>query len=442
MLLVSTVTYLLKQRHRLSTLRLLTLCLVFIGLEQTLSNGGHEPHLSLYLDTLEVSQGNLILILTVLGLSCLWLQMDQRDEIPHTELIIAATVLGSCLMIMSKNLLALYVLVELQSYGLYILTTIHNRSYDSTRAGLVYFIIGGLGSIVLLLGIYVLYRDTGSLEVQEHTLLEAYGSPTMGYWLIIIAFMIKMGLAPFHQWSIAVYNYAPTHITAYISVIAKVTLVGWTYNHLGNIPTSALVLVYYLSLLVGALRPLYTINLKVILAYSGVLNFGYLMLSVLTGDPSFYAYLVQYIITHVLIFTIILAAGRYVTARSHWSPLLLLEQLVLPNKGLALCFIVSIFSLIGIPPLAGFYAKYLILTTAMWDNYVMEALLLVVTSGVATYYYATIIKRLALGLVQRRTSTVGLEGGVAYIISTLTLMVLCCSAYLPWLSEGLILLST
>jgi NADH-ubiquinone oxidoreductase chain 2 len=107
--------------------------------------------------------------------------MDQRDEIPHTELIIAATVLGSCLMIMSKNLLALYVLVELQSYGLYILTTIHNRSYDSTRAGLVYFIIGGLGSIVLLLGIYVLYRDTGSLEVQEHTLLEAYGSPTMGY---------------------------------------------------------------------------------------------------------------------------------------------------------------------------------------------------------------------------------------------------------------------
>lgn len=74
---------------------------------------------------------------------------------------------------------------------------------------------------------------------------------------------------------------------------------------------------YYLSLLVGALRPLYTINLKVILAYSGVLNFGYLMLSVLTGDPSFYAYLVQYIITHVLIFTIILAAGRYVTARSH-----------------------------------------------------------------------------------------------------------------------------
>lgn len=104
---------------------------------------------------------------------------------------------------------------------------------------------------------------------------------------------------------------------------------------------------------------------------------------------------------------------------------------MLPNKGLALCFIVSIFSLIGIPPLAGFYAKYLILTTAMWDNYVMEALLLVVTSGVATYYYATIIKRLALGLVQRRTSTVGLEGGVAYIISTLTLMVLCCSAYLP-----------
>lgn len=361
---------------------------------------------------------------------------------PYYIVILLCNIIGLVLLPLVNDIIVLYIIIELQSYSLYILTGLHNRSYNASRAGLLYFIMGGVASTIILLGSYFLYYELGTTNLLDIKLLYNYNN-NINYYIdiIIIALLFKMGLAPLHRWSIATYNYAPTYITVYISIVAKISIITFIYINSYLINNYILFIFYYFSLFIGSYKPLFNINIKTILAYSGILNFGYILLSIITNDISFYIYIIQYVITHILLFLVILANNNYINNPiSKWSPLIYINQLVMPNKLLAYIMILCLFSLIGMPPLPGFYGKYYIIITAMGNNYILEAIILIICSTISIYYYGNIIKILIYSKNNYKIYNNSINPSLAYIISLLTILVLTYYWLIPVMSEGLYLL--
>nr|QMS50979.1 Nad2 [Metschnikowia kamakouana] len=363
---------------------------------------------------------------------------------PYLMLLILANSMGLLLFPLVNDLLALYIMIELQSYSLYLLTGLHNRSYNASRASLLYFLMGGVASAMILLATYFIYSLTGTTNLSDLSMFNSLSSNnnTISYFdMLLMALFFKMGLAPLHRWSIAVYNYAPTYITAYISMVAKMSISSWMFTNVMFFNYHIFIIFFYLSLFMGSYKPLYQINIKTMLAYSGLLNFGYMMLSIMTYDISFYIYMMQYTLTHLMLFLSILAASQYMSKpMSMWSPLMYMHQLKLPNLTLAMCMILALFSLIGIPPLPGFYAKLYMLMSALEDNYMLESLILIVCSVIATYYYANIIKVLMTSRTIKEVQGY-INYSLAYVMATTTMLLMSFFIFLPFISEGLYLIT-
>nr|QNS23209.1 Nad2 [Metschnikowia sp. 04-226.1]QNS23217.1 Nad2 [Metschnikowia sp. 04-226.1] len=363
---------------------------------------------------------------------------------PYLMLLMMANSMGLLLFPLVNDLLALYMMIELQSYSLYLLTGLHNRSYNASRASLLYFLMGGVASAMILLATYFIYSLTGTTNLSDLSIFNSLSSNnnTNSYFdMLLMALFFKMGLAPLHRWSIAVYNYAPTYITAYISMVAKMSISSWIFTNVMFFNYHIFIIFFYLSLFMGSYKPLYQINMKTMLAYSGLLNFGYMMLSIMTYDISFYIYMMQYTLTHLMLFLSILAASQYMSKpMSMWSPLMYMHQLKLPNLTLAMCMILALFSLIGMPPLPGFYAKFYMLMSALEDNYMLESLMLIVCSVIATYYYANIIKVLITSRTIKEVQGY-INYSLAYVMAMTTMLLISFFIFLPFISEGLYLIT-
>lgn len=359
-------------------------------------------------------------------------------------LLVIANSLGLILFPLSNDLISLYILIELQSYSLYIMTGINNKSYNSTKAALLYFLMGGIASCIIILSSYYIYNITGTTNLNEIWAISYQTDITIFNYLLIFALLFKMGLAPLHKWSLSVYNYAPTYITAYISIVAKISIITFILTWASTIDTTILYIFFLSSLFIGAYKPLYEINIKLILAYSGILNFSYLLLTLIINNSSsiigFYLYLSQYVITHILLFLIILIMGDYQNKiTSNWSPVLYIHQLRVPNTTLIGCLIIALFSLIGLPPLPGFYAKLLVFVGALSSNYILESLLIVLFSVIATYYYANIIKVIIINSTESTKPYI--SPVLAYFISFTSLSLVLIWTYLDVILRGIYLLT-
>lgn len=370
-------------------------------------------------------------------------------------LLIFFNLLGLLLFPAVNNIIGLFVIIELQSYSLYLLTSLYRESNNATKAGLMYFLLGGLASILLLLGSAVLYYTTGMTSLDTIFTLLSYdnyaNSVNFGLLFITIGLLWKMGLAPFHNWSISVYSNTPTIITAYISLMAKLSILPFMYTIINSINDSNSYINYLitisilLSMLIGSIGGLSQIKIKILLAYSGVINAGYLLLSLLVnsqeGLVGFMVYIYQYSLTHVNLFFIILLASYYIifnqsNSKSSNNNILLsilspieyinqLNGLLTKNSYLAIALIISLFSLIGIPPLIGFYGKFYILISSLNKGYILLSLALILFSVITTVYYAYIIKTVSFNSV-KWVSTGGnkLSPSITYLISTITLIIL------------------
>lgn len=426
--------------NRINLLLLIFITLIFNSSYTLFSiNDG----ISIYNDWFFINNSNLYFINIILITVILLLTYNSfyKSNNIYFSLIILANTLGLILFPLINDILSLYILIELQSYSLYILTGINNKSFNSSRAALLYFLMGGIASCLILLASYFIYESLGTTNLSEIWTLSYYTDISLFNYILIIALLFKMGLAPLHRWSIAVYNYAPTYITAYISIVAKISIISFIFTWTNNLDLSIMYIFFISSLVIGAYKPLYQVNIKTILAYSGLLNFSYLLLSIIINSEissiGFYLYLSQYVVTHILIFLIILTASYYITSPiSEWSPLTFIHQLNFPNKALSGCLIIALFSLIGLPPLPGFYAKLLIFTSALSANYIFESLLIIFFSVIATYYYANIIKI----LMKNPVATVNnISPVLAYIISYISMLLLFIFVYLDTLLQGLYL---
>lgn len=411
------------------------------------------------------------------------------------SLIVLFSTLGSSLLLSSGNLLSLYLAIELQSFGVYILATIYRNSESATNAGLKYFLLGGLSSCLILLGCVLIYSYTGLIYFEDiYSLVSSLslttGIESQGYFdiitviqlgliLIFIGFLFKIAAAPFHNWAPDVYNDVPTIVTTWLTIMPKIAIVvlafeilstitpsqpleiglleslsglasGSTFNNLGLGLKNLLLIASFLSLIIGTTVGLAQIKIKRLLAYSTISHVGFLLLalSINTEESleSLLFYLVQYSITNLNTFFILLAFGYIlkksfnsakVSASSEQEPNKFDISLISELKGqfwsnplLSLSLAVSLFSMAGIPPLVGFFAKAQVLYSATQNGYYFISIVAIVVSVISAYYYLQIIKVMHFDSQAQPASTEVQAGQAAFtvvnnthsfIISTLTL---------------------
>jgi NADH-ubiquinone oxidoreductase chain 2 len=360
---------------------------------------------------------------------------EQFTIIEYT-LIVLFAITGSILLLSSGDLGSIYLCIELQSFSLYIISAIYRNSESSTGSALTYFLLGGLSSCFILLGIALIYANSGLTNLDSiYSIIsdsEVYLSYSTWYahtyvmyslLLISVGFLFKIAAAPFHWWSPDVYDGVPTVVTTFIAIMGKIaililllelvhytsTLVHSTMQ--SNSWTIGLSISCLFSLVIGTVLGLTQKRIKRLLAYSTISHLGFILLSLIVHSiesyQAFFFYLIQYILTNLNVFMIIIAIGLtlylYYTNVSEFnnlseknnSPIQLISQLkgyFAINPILALCLVITMFSFIGLPPLVGFFAKQMVLTTALDNNKIILVLLSVFTSVIGAVYYLTIIK--------------------------------------------------
>ena len=320
-------------------------------------------------------------------------------------LLILFSILGMLVMLSANNFITLYLGLELQSLALYVLAAAKKDSLKSSEAGLKYFILGALASGFFLFGVSLLFGITGTTSF---TLLSFnYINPNevsllliFSVVLIISSIAFKLSIAPFHMWTPDVYEGAPTSITAYFAIVPKIAAIGVLIRILYialidiNFIWLQLVLVLgLLSIFVGAFGALLQKNIKRLLAYSAISNIGFIFLALSLGSQlgleASLLYITIYSISAIGVFTFILSMEKDNIMLDNISSYAGLSK---SNPFYAVCLSILLLSMAGLPPLAGFIAKFYVFKAVITSGYLLTAIVGIIGSVISAYYYLNIIK--------------------------------------------------
>jgi len=388
------------------------------------------------------------------------------------SLVVLFSSLGSSLLISSYDLISIYLSIELQSFGLYVLSTLYRDSESSTSAGLKYFLLGGLSSCIILLGTGIIYSYTGTTNLESLYIINSVidinqqyiiQGINLGLSLIFIGFLFKIAAAPLHNWSPDVYDGTPTIVTTWLTIIPKIAILFILLelqiklgsfgllesyglhsfqSYLGLVQTQGIIknlllISATLSLIIGSLLGLAQIRIKRLLAYSTISHIGFILLALAINTEqsidSFIFYIIQYTITNLNIFLVILGLtyclnkdsfleanspgrdsanlrkqsgvvgavpvfyfnkGRGSGVNKDISFISEFKGLFFSNPLLSISLAVSLFSMAGIPPLIGFFSKQLVLYSALQNGYYFISVLAIIVSVISCSYYLQIIKLL------------------------------------------------
>ena len=348
-----------------------------------------------------------VLLLASSGVSLLlsYSYMEKANVLkPEYPVLVLFATLGMMLMVSASDMLALYVGLELQSLALYVLAAFNRENAKSSEAGLKYFVLGALASGLLLYGISLLYGYAGTTDFVKLAIVLREGHTSLGIIFgmvfVVAALAFKVSAVPFHMWTPDVYEGAPTPVTAFFSAGPKIAalalLVRVLYEPLLALSTQWQQLIVFAavaSMLIGSFAGLVQKNLKRLMAYSSIANVGYALtgLAVLNkgGLQALLIYLSVYFLNTLGTFGVILCLRRQGKPVEQLSDLAGLSK---SNPLLALAMTLFMFSLAGVPPLAGFFGKYFIFLSAVGANMIPLAIIGVLTSVVAAFYYLRIIK--------------------------------------------------
>jgi len=343
-------------------------------------------------------------LIAAMALSMRYLYQEDMARFEYPVLVMFAG-LGMMLMISAHNLLTMYVGMELQSFSLYVLAVIRHNHAKSAEAGMKYFVLGALASGLLLFGISLVYGYTGAIDfgVIGLQLAEASTPGTglvVGLVFILVGMAFKVSAVPFHMWTQDVYEGAPTSVTALFAIVPKVAAMALLMRLLFD-PFHAVLpewqqVIWVLSLasmLVGAFAGIVQKNIKRLMAYSSIGNMGYALIGVAAGTVegvgAVLAYMMIYMIMTAGTFGIILSMRIRGRACDDIEDLSGLSRTA-PLLAWSLAFLM--FSMSGIPPLAGFIGKLFIFQAAIEADMIVLAVLGILTSVVAAFYYLRIIK--------------------------------------------------
>jgi NADH-quinone oxidoreductase subunit N len=329
----------------------------------------------------------------------------QRHDLARFEypLLIALAVVGMMLMVSAGDLILLYMGLELQSLALYVVASLRRDSLKSTEAGLKYFILGSLSSGLLLYGASLTYGFSGTTQFAGILSTLADGEPPLGLLFglvfLLAGLAFKISAAPFHMWTPDVYEGAPTPVTAFFATASKVAamalLARLAHDAFGAIPgdwRQVLAGLAVASMALGSVAAIGQRDLKRLMAYSSIAHMGYALIGLAAGGAAgvqaMLLYMAIYTVMNVGTFAFILSLeheGRPVTDIAR------LNQFARAEPGKALAVLVLMFSLAGVPPFLGFFAKYAVLLAAIDAGMVWLAVVGVIASVVGAYYYLRIV---------------------------------------------------
>ena len=370
-------------------------------------------------------------------------KMAGQFRILEYSLLIVFVLSGAVFLMSASDLISIFLAIELQSYGLYIISTLYRDSEQSTNGGLTYFLIGGLASCFILLGSSLLYANSGTTSLEGiyviSSISEVYanlGDSMQGdvlswykpYYihisLIILAvgFLVKISAAPFHFWSPDVYDSIPTIVTTFVAIIAKISififfleLVYYTEKTLFVFSWTNILLISSLfSLIIGSVLGLTQFRIKRLYAYSTISHVGFILLALSVNSvesiQAYIFYIISYSVSNLNAFVILVTIGfslyLYVykdekhnddLIDQNNSPVQLISQIkgyFYVNPYLALSLTITLFSFAGVPPLIGFFAKQMVLSAALSNGYIFMVLIAILTSVTSAVYYLSIIKNM------------------------------------------------
>ena len=338
--------------------------------------------------------------------ACWMVTSDWADgvEKPEYQVLIMLATLGMLLMISANDLISLYMGLELQSLPLYVIAAMHTRSLKSSEAGLKYFLLGALSSGMLLYGASLVYGYTGFTRFDDISsfISQNVASPgiIVGVVFMLSGLAFKISAAPFHMWTPDVYEGSPTPVTALFAITPKVAaitlLMNVTYFVFSDIRFEWMQVIIALSIasmIIGAFGAIMQKDLKRMMAYSSIAHMGYALAGLASGTHQGAAGVMIYMTTYIFMsagtFSIILMMRRDGLPVQKLSDL---SGLSSTHPYWSFGLMIFMFSMAGIPPLAGFFAKWYVFLAAVNSGLIPLAIIGVLTSVVGAFYYLRIIK--------------------------------------------------
>ena len=317
-------------------------------------------------------------------------------------ILILSSVLGMMIMISSNDLIVFYMGLELQSLALYVLATFNRDQLKSSEAGLKYFVLSALSSGLLLYGCSLIYGFTGStnFNIIANQLNSNEYAITFGIVFILVGLAFKISAVPFHMWAPDVYEGSPTSVTLFFTMVPKIAaltvFIRFLYVPFLNLIDQWQMILIFLSIasmLFGAIAAIGQTNLKRLIAYSSIGHVGYTLAGLATGSndgiQSSVIYITIYILMNLGLFSCLLMMKRN---NKYFEDIEDLSGLSKNHPLMSLSLLVILFSLAGIPPLAGFFAKFYIFKSVLEQSMYFLAIVGLLSTVVAAFYYLRIIK--------------------------------------------------
>jgi NADH-quinone oxidoreductase subunit N len=317
-------------------------------------------------------------------------------------IIILISILGMFFMVSSNDLILFYLGLELQSLSLYILAAIDRDNLRSSESGIKYFVLSALSSGLLLYGCSLLYGFTGStnFEIISTELNKENTGAIFAMVFVLVGLAFKVSAVPFHMWTPDVYEGSPTSITSYFAAVPKVAglavLIKFMFVPFSNILLEWQTIIIFISIasmILGAVAAIGQKNLKRLLAYSSIGHMGYALAGIATGAVAGYkssiVYITIYVVMNIGVFSCLYLMKRDGEYKENISDLSGISK---KNPLLAISFLIILFSLAGIPPLGGFFAKFYIFSSVLEQKMYTLAIIGLLTTVISAFYYLKIIK--------------------------------------------------
>ena len=337
----------------------------------------------------------------VLVISSSYLKTFNIFKIEYPILILSS-VLGMMVMISSNDLMVFYMGLELQSLALYVLATFNRDQLKSSEAGLKYFVLSALSSGLLLYGCSLIYGFSGSInfDIISNQLNSNEYALTFGIVFILVGLAFKISAVPFHMWAPDVYEGSPTSVTLFFTMVPKIAaltvFIRFLYVPFLNLIDQWQMIIIFLSIasmLFGAIAAIGQTNIKRLIAYSSIGHIGYTLAGLATGSnegiQSSIIYISIYVIMNFALFSCLLMLKRN---NQYYEEIEDLSGLSKNHPLLSLSLLIILFSLAGIPPLAGFFAKFYIFKAVIEQSMYFLAIIGLLSTVVAAFYYLRIIK--------------------------------------------------
>ena len=343
----------------------------------------------------------LISSIFVLNTSKKYIEDKNLDKFEY-PIIVLLSILGMFFMVSSNDIIIFYLGLELQSLSLYILASIDRDNLKSSESGIKYFILSALSSGLLLYGCSLLYGFTGStnFDLIANELNKENTGAVFAMVFILVGLAFKISAVPFHMWTPDVYEGAPTSITSYFAVVPKVAglavLIKFMFIPFSNIMAEWQTIIIFISIasmILGAVAAIGQKNIKRLLAYSSIGHIGYALAGVATGNVSGYqssiVYISIYVIMNIGMFSCLYLLKKDSEYKENISDLSGISK---KHPLLAISFLIILFSLAGIPPLGGFFAKFYVFSAVLEQKMYALAIIGLLTTVISAFYYLKVIK--------------------------------------------------